>query len=561
MSSRRWYCIGLIALAQGCREPARPEEPRDRVDLRDAARFIQTGCTKVWSGGSGNWSSVTAWSPWGVPGPSDVACILAPSGTMVTVQSTVDIPELVIGNGLNDVRVVCNAGTGSVRPVRLWVRTAATLDVRNCVGWGTLQSELVDVEGTLRVGAVPISPDSLVVSGVLELTGATATSSWLQLHGTSEVQVTGSSLLYLNGGGHGIFSDVTGTGSVTVRGASAGSVLYGGGSAPVRAAGTAAGIKFQDVQLTLMNSPQGSVDFEVALPGSSITGTPRAGLDLRLHGQDSVRWNGGVQTNEGTVTVYAPRFTGRAIVNRGVLAFAPSATRLDLDSLVNEPAGQVQVNGTLSFNRWGGVWRNAGQTTVSAAGELRIEGATFVADGAAAHTGTLRLTNSALLTGAGVVGDVTIDSGHVSPGTLQQPRATLSVGRLSMGPGATALLDVAGDSAGTYDGLTVRGNLQAGGTLDVRTIAPFLGGRCGQVIPLIKVLGSRSGNWLRTTGLSLASDRAWRLAGQASGWWLTGADPQRALGTSVSSLALAEGGSAGVVYQCLGRRPTATVTV
>lgn len=564
MRGKAWYVMGLCAAAVlACRDSTRPDEnDRDRVDLVEPARFVQSGCTKVWSGGSGNWSSITAWSPWGTPGPSDVACILAPSGTVVTVGSTVDIPELVIGGGINDVRVECSAGSGSVRPTRVWVRSGATLDVRSCVSWGTLQSDIVDVEGTLRLGAVPVLPDTLKVSGVLDLNGATVTSFNVDVYGSADVLATGNSLLYLNGPRHSFYADVSGSGTVLVRGAMVGTVTAGG-SAPVRAAGTPAALKFRDLNLS-PGSLQGSLDFETALPGSALIGDVLPGLDLRLYAQDTVRWrasSGSVVDNSGAVTVYARVLSARAISNAGQLTLASSAVTLDVDSLVNTLPGRVQVDGVHSISRNLGKWRNAGQVVVSTGAELRLEAGSFVAEPTGTQTGAFRVTTGALLTGAGSVGDVRVDSGTVSPGTQALPRNALSVGSLTLGSGATILLDVAGDSAGTYDVLTVRGNILAGGTLDLRTLAPFVGGMCGQVVPIIRLYGSRAGNFHRTTGLSLATDRVWRLAGMNAGWWITGGNPLRSLGLSVSSLALAEGGSPGVAYQCLGRRPTADVTV
>ena len=559
-----WYVIGLVATTlSACREPTRPDRSgSDRVDLVGPARFVQSGCTKVWSGGSGNWSSITAWSSWGTPGPSDVACILAPSGTVVTVQSTVDIAELVIGNGVDDIRVECAGGSGSVRPTRLWVRGGATLDVRTCVNWGTLQSDIVEVEGTLRLGAVPAFPETLTVSGVLDLDGASVTASRVDLQGAGDVVATGNSLVYLNGTSHNFSADVAGAGSLLVRGATAATV-YASGNAPVRAAGSPAALKFRDVNLSL-GFLQGSVDVEEVVPGRALTGATPAGLDLRLYAPDTLRWQAGtgsVVDNAGITTVFARVLAARTISNTGQLVLAPTSTTLDLDSMVNTPRGRVQVDGVHSIARHLGKWRNAGQVVVSTGAELRLERGSFLAERTGTQTGHLRVMTGALLTGDGSAGDVRVDSGTVSPGTLAHPRSALSVGSLTLGSGATVLLDVAGATPGTFDELTVRGNIVAGGTLDVRTIAPLVGGVCGQSLPIIRLFGSKAGTFQRTSGLALAVDRAWRLAGMNGGWWLTGGDPQRAVSVSTASLALAEGGSGGVVYQCLGRRPTAEVTV
>lgn len=177
-------------------------------------------------------------------------------------------------------------------------------------------------------------------------------------------------------------------------------------------------------------------------------------------------------------------------------------------------------------------------------------------------SGRLSLESGGELRGDGTVDRVISAGGVVSPGTGAAPVGSLTFTSLTLDAASRVVVDIAGTTS--TDRVVYSNLLTLGGTMDVRRIAPFAGGLCGQrVTPILSTRGAtRTGGFAQYLGASLTPTSRWRPYLTATGVSLVGHDPSRILGFSSTAESVSEAGSVATTQICLsGVGPTADVTV
>ena len=558
-------------------------------------------CTRSWLFDSdGDWDDPGKWLPYGVPIESDNVCISAAGTYEVTLDHNVAITTLQVGGSSGLATLVFRAPPNA--EILLWedlvIDPTGRLEVRSegntTIGrpWGTdgqptSAGTLVN-RGTIEVtdecacgDLLEFNFESYSNAGWMDLTapmalvvedgGAFLNTGFMVTDGDGEVE------LYDDRGQGAHFEHRSGTiaGSApfVVRSQGLGflNVHWSGGTLPARTGMTdSATVVLDGAPALELSSPtlNGRLDlryvpafeFETIGAGVHIRAWPGTYLNL-------FPGRGDAFTNEGRLDIEVAggqttdlQGSRNWVINRGILAVHGGGTiDFQQDSLINH--GTITLEGRLHLSGQQRKIRNAGQFTVESGGAVEVVDGTFGSTPAGSMTGELVLEGGTLQ-GFGSVGRVISRSGTIQPGF---PIGALSVASLDLDPGSRTVIEIAETATDQHDMLEVRGPIRYGGTLEVITLPPFEGGRCGQVVPIV-VGGFTAlpGSTFRSfSGLIQGGSQAWRLnhaPGEvALAGYRRGSAP---LYATTAVLALSEGGRAECYHVCLGStEPVAPVVV
>ena len=553
-------------------------------------------CAKVWASGTdGAWEDSTRWRPRGVPSFLDTVCIDAPGSYTVTLSTNAAVRELLVG------------GTGTSAVLRLALPMGASLYVGP--GFGNAKTTVragseVVLDGTR---SYLISAAALTNHGLIRISNSCSCQS---ASGLIFSQFTNHGTLHLAGagslGGGPLFNDgvisvtapfparmesgylsqqggsIVGTQYLDLRDSLVAPYLRWSGGTIDPNANDAAKAVVRVFGTVFLENPSGSGRLDVIGEwGSSvITGAIGTGMHLRLAAladhEFTLTNTLGLTTpfeNRGTLEITEDPSLARGhvitlvrngLINRGRLEVnGGQEVEAALDSVAN--LGTIVVDGTLRLSGTGNRLRNAAAVDVRPGGTLEMDvGTTFDAGAGSTMTGHLLLTN-ATLQGTGTAGDVTSAHGSIRPGpTGGSSVGVLRVRSLTMDATSGLTIDVGGTLPGTYDGLIVRGQVTYGGTLTVANVAPFVGGFCGQRIPIISDNSTAArGAFQKYVGLVQPGlVNRWRTFNPAGSYELVGYNPALAdVFVNRSSLAVAEGGTGASYDICLGSRPPAADVV
>jgi hypothetical protein len=241
------------------------------------------------------------------------------------------------------------------------------------------------------------------------------------------------------------------------------------------------------------------------------------------------------------------------VVNTGTIVALSGELLFTAPSLDNRGA----IDAAASLRLGTSLLENRGTIDVAAGGRLALSYSDYIAHPAGTMSGRLELLSLSELHGNGSLGDVVvIGSGTIiSPGTAASPVGRLTMESLALGTNATTVLDLGGTRNGDSDQIRVATALSYAGTLEVRTLAPFVGGLCGQNIPLIHLADSTrapSRSFRYLTGMQQGVKSQWRPYYAPRGLRLVGFDPSAVLSFSAQRVTVTEGGASGSVEACLG---------
>lgn len=542
------------------------------------------GCDISWMlGVDGDWSDSTNWAPSRQPTWSDRVCFTANGVYTVTLSRSDTVATLMIDDNAG---VTFDAGsTLGIVTDSLLVKRLGRLSI---VGCADLSSRFSEVIGTFEAMPSTSCGNSIYVgvlagSGLLTLHDA-ALSSIAFMNG-GELRLTGTSEIGF-GSGVGVVSAGTLTGSGTLRLTGMDTLIWNGDPLPGRDAVTHRARVRVDAGWFFLPTGGSGVSGAIDVVGGAtaqsarfVTGDVPAGVDLGLttsgyyvleHQAPSVTTRYTVMgqltlaPSDGPLTVEVDTLV---VANRLTTALQASVLdtyrvenrgRADLAAPLHLAATWLQSLPTFSTHE------NRGTIATTGSGQLEIGTlATFALNPTARFTGRLVLDDGEL-TGDGTLDVVESRGGTIAPGTGWGGIGTITMRSLHLSQSSEVELEIGGPANGASDRVRVTGTAQLGGTLDVRNVNGFAGGRCGDVVPVITgtSAGFASGHFTQFQGTQLAADREWRLAPASTAQSLVGFDPRADFSVAPDSLPLAEGGAAGAVSACLGRLvPTADVNV
>jgi hypothetical protein len=593
-------------LLAACTDPPLTTEPIEPV----AALAVATAaCTKSWANGNGGaWEDPGNWFPAGVPAVTDVACIDAPGTYEVTLDSTFEVASLVVGGrGVVTLHIddPATAQDGARLTVddTLHVVTGSTLVFEGDDTSLTVRGALIN-DGTVRV----VEECGCALATIFTFAGPGSPL----LHNRGLLAFDGNAVIWIDGGTFindgDITSDFLGP-SIYMKPQTnplrdVGFEMRGGhisGRYPLEVFATQsipAGLGESTFEWT-----GGTFDRSIVAPGRSAlriggfditlgAGALSSTLDVLTYpSDDTTRIHGDVGEDvELQILSYYDRhavaFEGAAgrTTNRGAVHFARmwaiadpltvsfgtfvnegllTVTQVDHvglegDSLVN--AGTFVTDTDVRLPARTTVLRNDG-TVLARSKPLRMGSlTTFHAAAGSVMTGRL-LLEGATLEGDGEVGTVVAIDGTIRPGA---PIGTLTAANVALDARSALDIEVAGTDPGTHDLLAVGGEVVYGGaTLAVTEIAPFTGGLCGQVVPIVTDSATvPRGGFGKVVGLQPGLTRSWRMDNPANALQLAGYNPLVAMGVQPDSVTVTEG-TPGTTYAiCLGTAPpTADVVV
>ena len=429
-------------------------------------------CTKVFvSGGSDadmSWHLDANWNPFGVPGPTDVACILDPGNYMVLVDEPVTVAGLRIDTDAGNVKVkilatdfTLNGFAFLAGATKLKVNDGAVLR-SDAGGLIEVHSKLVIEGGTVEVG--------VELYGHLNWWGTGSVTGTLVTHPGSVIEVEdpeAEAHLTVDQGfdlhGDLVFNNTVEQ-SFTVTAGSL--VVTATGTISTRATAGAAQI-VPELRAELVNHGLILVD----------------GLDLRLS-------RGGSQHQNGA---------------DGVIQVSDAELEIDLGSLVEVPSnftnygtitvadgGRIRVVGSSGEHEVPSNFTNYGTTTVAGGGSIRILGSSGEKAAMAAVNhgfidietdGVFGVTNaifdnppSGWVRGMGTL-DLSQSSGVIFDGTLSpglSPGILTIDGSMNVGTNTMIPIEIGGETPGSnLDRLDLTGTLGAAGSLAVLLDPPY----------------------------------------------------------------------------------------
>lgn len=586
-------CGSLLLLVAACHEPtgmAKHGEPsmRQEMTLVRTPTVALAACTHHWASAiNGAWTNPLRWTPAIVPGVADVACIDASGSYTVTIgTATAAAPkELHVGDGSSNIRLQVDSGGLLLPSQTAYVAAGAALILRGCTpALGPTAADVI-VDGTLRVaaacaGASTILAGSIVNNGTLQLRSSASflLSATEAFTNTGDVIVDAFTPIALNETQHIRMEGgtISGSSQLQVSGQvsatdTARFVWTAGHIAPQTPNGTLPTVRLVSMNLRLNTTTMaGFVQVDPAFDAITVTGHigdsttiqafggPGGSTTLRTTSGGPVIVNGVLELSHGLAPGHATFSAPFGLINRGTTEAGLGPIDLATDSLVNE--GTLLVTDTLSVGAAGDLLRNRGQIGI-AGGRLQLIGTTFVSEGAV--TGETYFFSSHI-TGSGSLGSATVLASTVEPGLVAPNQfGSLAFDDLLLGPLTTIVVELGDTASGSFDELRLFGDITFDGTLDLRTIAPFAGGSCGQVIPFIRYVGPQTvaGQFATVTGTRPGPGRGWRLGAGGSTDYVVGFDPTVPISISTTTLALAEGGVATNYALCAGSAPTAVVTM
>ena len=284
-----------------------------------------------------------------------------------------------------------------------------------------------------------------------------------------------------------------------------------------------------------------------------------ASADL-LHNEGAIHWPGRCSIHTG----FSP---ASSVVNRGSMVFADTATIVQARV---ENFGSLHVegvnNGTIELGGDVGLrtrFVNDGRILSATGSQLRLSGSTAAFHASPGSTwsgiGTRLLLDSATLSGTGMVGAVVATAATIQPGS---PYGTLYTGTLVLDANSRIEIEIADTIAVRYDRIDVTGDASVDGDLRVTTVAPFQGGTCGQLLPVMRSTGILQGNFGTVNGLAQAPQRAWRVHNAPNAVELVGYRPGNRITVDGGTPTVEEGAVSATYRMCMGTAaPTALVVV
>lgn len=273
-------------------------------------------------------------------------------------------------------------------------------------------------------------------------------------------------------------------------------------------------------------------------------------------------------TNDGTITSVG----GGGLVLTGVFGGETHVTNTGTISVADQGRVRVDASGPAGLPR---TLTHTGLITSEPGSEFEVHRGTMTMSGSGRVTGQLVL-DRATLRGRGTLDRVLSTGSTLSPGTpgptvlgISPRYGTLTMSSLVLDAQSEVIAEVGGTTPGEYDRIVVSENVHYDGTLRAVTVAPFQGGVCGQVIPILTDGTHTTKNPLprgafgTLEGFALDATRAWRLHNPDGVLALAGYQPgPDLLYTTGTSVLLGEGGPARTYSACLGdTAPTSDVTV
>jgi len=586
--------LGLVTLAACQDTPTNPPEEQPDEFARPALTAAFQGptftCTKTWASGiSGLWEDPSRWSPAGVPGPADNACITAAGTYTVSLLTGVSVSDLRIGSrGTATVTVEFDALFGAeIRTsgyfiveegstLTVWSQGEAALGVEpasELFNYGT-----IEIENSCACGGrvAYLQFGDIMNWGRLELTAPTT----IQMGGlpAGEFDNLGTVATSI-GAGPGTIEVWDGDWNQSYRGA-----VTGTAEVHLTSAGAGAGGDLVWIGGTLTGSPLSMMHVvggdlilgDTLLVGTVQTSTPIVGSFNTIQGDigSGVHLNATILTNDSVVF----RTNGPGpLVNRGYLVLSPNETvGASFPDFVNE--GTLVVQGVLGqpFDVTTPSFTNAGffqprfptVRFVTPNATVRNSGDASGYGGAIEMTPGTRLILSggdldvpvhldgATLRGSGRIGPVTTTAATIDP------IGTLTAESLVLDANTELVMDIL-DSKNS-DAVVVSTDVTYGGTLRIKQPPWVTLGTCGDVVSLIQdhSTGPR-GTFATFAGLSPAPRNRWRVYNPVGSLQLAGYRTVRgATQVTQSAFALSEGGGPGAYHVCLGPTPpTADVTL
>jgi hypothetical protein len=580
-----FVALSLASLFTGCREtlfePARVSGSATAVAMAIAPTL---GCDRRWATAiTGDWSDPARWSPYGVPLSTDRVCIDVAGSYTVSLYTSADIRTLSVGDGVSFVRLYFglwpNTSTLAVSDT-IVVRAGAGLTIGSGAAVEVASTSISDDgvvfnDGDITTeGSDPSLAASLLVNQgrlILNGIGAAVQTDTAANHGTVSI---GAHVDWTSRKFHMAGGDVRGTGRLIVHGTY---FTWTGGVLSPNASDSSRAVT--RVRSTLVDLESASLTGRIELQNAdapfdaqSVLGDIGAGVHL-VSMPDSAgslvftRDSAGMAlsaTNYGRIEI-RPQPGGvsrlrllQELFNRGTIVVdSDSTTWLDEGRLVNR--GVIDVVGDLAVAGSGNI-ENHGTMTVRTVDRLTMhDGTIFDARTGSRLTGSLELEGGTL-TGTGTVGFVRSVGGTIVAGG---PYGTLATGSVVLDSTSRLAIALSSLAPGGFGQLSVTGSMQIDGTLDVSTIAPFVGGVCGQMVPIVVVSWIHGGRFRQVTGLTLGSTSAWRTRYSSNVVELSGHDPSAPLGFAPARAStIVEGGASTFYYVCLGmKRPTSSVFV
>ncbi len=596
MTRLRLPLTGLVLVAIACREPTSSThlsapDLQSALPLGGSLSVVLAACTHHWANPIGGaWGNASRWAPAVVPGPNDVACIDAAGAYTVTIggSATQNVKELQLGDGSSNVRLTVDSAATLLFDQALYVAVGATLGLQNCVVPFGLSTGDLTIDGTLRVNTSCSAPTVIIVgsivnNGLMNLHAAASitVSDAEAFRNTGDIIVDAPSTFDVGNLGRVRMESgtVTGSNQLAFTGGldvadTARFVWSGGTIASQFPIGTSSTLLLRSLNLRLNTSTlSGFVEIEDAIiagDGVSVTGdigssvrvqarVARGGsIEFRTVTGDPVVVDGVLALERGSQLGAAIFTAPFGLINNTVITTDGGPIELHTDSLVNEAI--MTVGDTLSIGAAGDLLRNRGVITVTG-GRLKLVGTEYIAEGHV--TGETFFWNTRM-SGTGLVGSAVVLNTSIEPGDGTANRfGFLTFDELFLGPGSTIVAEIGGTSAGTFDEVTLHGSTTLGGTLDLREIAPFTGGLCAQVVPILDFSGSPvvTGQFSSILGTNPGPGRAWRLVATSAAYNVVGYDPGVPLSISTTSLAVSEGGPPATYALCARSAPTALVNL
>lgn len=454
-------------------------------------------CTKVFvSVGADtevSWHEDKRWEPPGVPGPTDVACILDSGNYQVTVSEPVTVSGLHFD------------ATGGNPQVKI-LSTDFTLNGPGFLG-GTTKLKVND-KGVLRTetgSTIEVVSKLVIDSGIVEVdvdlyghlnyAGTGHLTGTLSTHfgSTIEYEDTGADAHLVVAEGFDNFGSVIFIGTVAMTLEVSSGILVNTAGGVISAASAGRGeATTPELDAEVLN--HGVIDIDglgLLLKGDGaqhqngadgIIQVTDAELEISLGGAAEVPPN---FTNYGTVTV-AGGGSIRIVGSAGVVEVPSNFTNY----------GSVTVAGGGSIRVVGGAKENAGLAFVNwgfldleSGGVMSLDNTVFdnPSPGTLRGSGILDLTE---------VASASFD-GTLSPGF--SPGILTIDGSLDLGTNTRVPIEVGGDAPGAlHDRLDLTGALGAGGELDVVLIDPYhpVGGERFEILTFDSL-----GGWFNTTSL------------------------------------------------------------
>lgn len=597
--------IALAPLLLGaCTET--PLETADHAVLAAAATMPPPpACTKTWDNpAGGDWMDPANWLPAGLPVWGDVVCLTTPGTYDVVMDSTLSMSALVLGGsnafvtltftfelydriGIGD-EVIVQSGSelvlvgegfdvtiggaltnhGTIRVVEGCGCTfGGVLNLHNSFALPTHRNYgLIDLSDATDIRLDPgidfenygrIAVNSAYPSSVTFDPETLSVGSTFGMYGGS---ISGSQVLEIR--------EWQGT-----RTAEREFTWSGGTLGTLTGDSTKAVLSVSDMDITLSNHAlSGRLDIVSDHFSAPLRITGDVGPDVHLRittdWDDEIEFSalsGSSVVNAGTIEFVAESIITNdltvsfpALINSGRLSFRDAdQVALELDSLVN--TGTIAGNSELRLSTFGSNLRNENTIALIRAALHVPTAVTFDATAGSVMTGVLQLEGG-ILTGEGTLDHIIVRDGAIWPGS---PIGTLTASNLFLGPKAAVSFDVAGVNPGEHDLIAVSGGVHYGGSIGITTIAPFVGGVCGQVVPLITDEDSAaSGGFSKLSGMAQSPVHEWRLDSQPTVLQLAGFNPVATVFAAPDTVTATEGGARGFYAVCLGRpAPTSDVVV